>query len=673
MIVPAQNIIDAVDLTSADALLPIYESVVNSIISLKKIAANDKKIEVLIERGDLPSQPNLKGTKTIKSVTIIDNGEGFTEKNYKSFETPFSKINKKYGCKGIGRFTILASYENFHVKSTYYENEQWFYREFNFCAEDEIKPIKLEESQDRNRKTIVKMENCHNSIIKDHTAKTVEDITKGIMQHCLIYYLCNDLPSIVVIDKEDEEAWNVNSLFKSIAKEQEKKIIVKGVHFHIYITKTLKENNRKNNYIYYCANSRVVGGGRILGKINSLFSYPILMNGKYYFLDIYVVSDYLNDKVYSARNGFKIPQENETDCFGDSNIISFKDIELEVTTVLENEYNSHVQETKKKNIKDLEEYIRKEAPRYRSFIGKEEILNSIPPNLSEEKKEEYLYKLSFDAKKKVDNSIQKFIDSNDINEECIQGIIQNIKDKTAYDTDSLADYIFRRRAIINLFYKFLDAEQDGKYKLEKDVHNLIFPMGLTNNEVKYQSHNLWLLDERFATYRFIASDKSITSVCQKKSSHEPDILLLNTNANMFDNPISFGAENSGEVSSMVIFEFKRPGETAHQKNKNDYRWEFSELVEKYFDDFIYAPDKKNYKGNQVIIKQTTPKFGYVIVDVIPPQLETYNLNKGWHKTPFNSYYKIIGELNMHIEVITFRNLLINAEKRHNPFFDKLFG
>lgn len=72
------------------------------------------------------------------------------------------------------------------------------------------------------------------------------------------------------------------------------------------------------------------------------------MNGKYYFLDIYVVSDYLNDKVYSARNGFKIPQENETDCFGDSNIISFKDIELEVTTVLENEYNSHVQETKKK-------------------------------------------------------------------------------------------------------------------------------------------------------------------------------------------------------------------------------------------------------------------------------------------------------------------------------------
>lgn len=673
MIVPAQNIVDAVDLTSADAFLPIYESVVNSIISLKKASEIEKKVDVIIERGELPVQPNLSGIKTIQSVTVIDNGEGFTEGNYKSFETPFSKINKKYGCKGIGRFTILASYENFHVKSNYYEDGKWFYREFSFCAADEIKPVKFEESENTSRKTIVKMDNCHNSIIKEHTAKSAEDLARGIMQHCLIYYLCGDLPAIEVIDKEDEKGWSVNNLFKSIAKEQEKKIVVKDVDFKIYITKTLKESNRKNNYIYYCANSRLVGGGKVLGKINSLFAYPILMDGKYYFLDIYVVSDYLNDKVYSARNGFKIPQENETGLFGTDNVISFKDIELEVGKELEKKYNSHVQDTKKKNLKELEEYIRNEAPRYRSFIGKEDVLNSIPPNLSEDKKEEFLYRLSFEAKKKVDSNIQKFVDNKEINEGTILDIIQNIKEKTAYDTDSLADYIFRRKAIIKLFYKFLDAEQNGKYKLEQDIHNLIFPMGLTNNEVKYQSHNLWLLDERFATYRFIASDKSITSVSQKKSSHEPDILLLNTNATMFDNPIGFGAENSGEISSMVIFEFKRPGETAHQKNKSDYRWEFSELVEKYFDDFIYAPDKKNYKGNQILIQQTTPKFGYVIVDVIPPQLETYNLNKGWHKTPFNSYYKIIGELNMHIEVITFSNLLRNAEKRHNPFFDKLFG
>ena len=226
--------------------------------------------------------------------------------------------------------------------------------------------------------------------------------------------------------------------------------------------------------------------------------------------------------------------------------------------------------------------------------------------------------------------------------------------------------MIRRKAVINLFDKFLEADEGGDYKLEEDIHNLIFPMGIFNSEASYEAHNLWLLDERFVNYHFIASDKSITSVSQKKSRKEPDLL-------MFDNPICFGASNAGEVSSMVIFEFKRPGETAHQKRKTDYRWEFSELVEKYFDDFLYTEDKRNYKGKQVIVKQTTPKFGYIVVDVIPKSLEEYNLRKGWKKTPFGSFFKITEGENLHLEVLTFRKLLDFAEQRHSPFFNKLFS
>ncbi|MEZ4847498.1 MAG: hypothetical protein R3B93_02450 [Bacteroidia bacterium] len=223
----------------------------------------------------------------------------------------------------------------------------------------------------------------------------------------------------------------------------------------------------------------------------------------------------------------------------------------------------------------------------------------------------------------------------------------------------------RRKAIIDLFEKFLDADEEGNYKLEEDVHNLIFPMGLTNSQLNYENHNLWLLDERFISYKFIASDKAISSFSQIKSRKEPDLTL-------FDNPISFGDKSSGEVNYMVIFEFKRPGEVAHQKRKNDFRWEFSELIEPYFEEFLYNPVKKNHKGNQVIIKNTTPKFGFVIVDVIPSPLETYNKNKGWKKTPFGTFFKIEPEINLHIEVMTFRKLLEFSKKRHNPFFDKLF-
>lgn len=196
-------------------------------------------------------------------------------------------------------------------------------------------------------------------------------------------------------------------------------------------------------------------------------------------------------------------------------------------------------------------------------------------------------------------------------------------------------------------------------------------MGLTNEDIDYENHNLWILDERFISYKFIASDKSISSFSQVKSRKEPDLTLIDNNS-LFNNPISFGDKSSGEINSMVIFEFKRPGEVAHQKNKKDYRWEFSELIEPYFEEFIYQPSKRNYKGNQVILSERTPKFGYVIVDIIPKDLVRYNRNKGWKETPFGTYFKIESELNLHLEVMTFRKLLELSKQRHNPFFNKLF-
>jgi hypothetical protein len=339
---------------------------------------------------------------------------------------------------------------------------------------------------------------------------------------------------------------------------------------------------------------------------------------------------------------------------------------------MEVEYDEFVKSTQNRNIQEIKKYISNQAPRYKRFLNRPEILDSVPPNLSDDKKEEFLYRISFNEGKSLDTKIQKFIDNKDVNENAILDIKRELIEKTAYDSDCLSDYMFRRKAIIDIFKKFLEADTKGKYKLEEDIHNLIFPMGVTFDKVDFESHNLWLLDERFSTYNFIASDIPIASISQKVSKKEPDILMTDI-PKMFDNPISFAPNASGVVSSMVIFEFKRPGETAHQKTKSNYRWEFSELIEKYFDDFLYSDNKKNYRGRQVILQQDTPKFGYVVVDVIPPRLLEYNLTKGFKQTPFGTLYKINPELNMHIEIITFEQLLEAVEKRHAPFFDKLFN
>ncbi|MDF9799783.1 hypothetical protein OKW21_005046 [Catalinimonas alkaloidigena] len=674
MKLPVKNIVSEIDLRPNDTFLPLFECVVNSIISLMQINnGSKKKIQIQIERGDHPTNPELfDNQKTIESIKIIDNGEGFTSVNLESFDTAYSHKNKEFGCKGVGRFTILAAFEKIEIESHYFENNEWKMIRFDFDPEKEIHNKEIGKSDRKEKKTIVHLRNLYNHSIKNSSARTTEFIAEELMNHCLIYYLSGDLPRIEIFDIDSSELSVVNEKYENLKKERERSFNIGEYEFKCYITKTEKANNRKNHYSYFCANSRVVGSGRNLAKSNSLFMYPISdNNGRNYFLDVYLVSDFLNKKVYSSRNGFAIPYERDLGIFS-SESITYEEIENSLAQILTNEYNSYVKETQEKSNIILKEYILKEAPQYRRYANKPEILSSIPPNLSDEKKEEYLFKISYHDRKRIEKNIQEFINKKEINEETIQVIKKELAEKTSSDIDSLADYMFRRRAIIDIFKKFLEADTNGSYKLEEDIHNLIFPMGVTQNEIDYDSHNLWILDERFATYSFIASDKPITRVSQKKSRSEPDLLMLDEKPEMFENPISFASSPSGELQSMVIFEFKRPGETAHQKSKNDYRWEFSELIEKYFDDFLYGQDKKNYKGRHVIVHTNTPKYGYVIVDVIPPRLEEYNKGRGYRKTPFGTLFKIYPDLNMHIEVITFEQLIRAVETRHAPFFDKLF-
>ena len=68
-----------------------------------------------------------------------------------------------------------------------------------------------------------------------------------------------------------------------------------------------------------------------------------------------------------------------------------------------------------------------------------------------------------------------------------------------------------------------------------------------------------------------------------------------------------------------------------------------------------------------------PNFGFIIVDVLPTNLKQFNEDKGWEKTPFGTYFKIIPKLNLNLEVMTFRKLLEVSRERHNAFFNKLFN
>lgn len=79
---PVSNMVEIVDLSPSDALLPILECVSNSIISLSQsgLPVSNREIKVKIVRGE-PEQRDLFGdSKPIKDVIITDNGVGFKRK-----------------------------------------------------------------------------------------------------------------------------------------------------------------------------------------------------------------------------------------------------------------------------------------------------------------------------------------------------------------------------------------------------------------------------------------------------------------------------------------------------------------------------------------------------------------------------------------------------------------
>ena len=48
----------------------------------------------------------------------------------------------------------------------------------------------------------------------------------------------------------------------------------------------------------------------------------------------------------------------------------------------------------------------------------------------------------------------------------------------------LAEYVIRRKAIIDLLGKALEVEPSGSYSLESRIHSIICPMQVSSDEIK---------------------------------------------------------------------------------------------------------------------------------------------------------------------------------------------
>lgn len=670
-----KGLINSIDINSEEFLLPLQEVVVNSIQSIKDNGNVDKgKIIIEIVRENLPvldfGENDEPPYNPIIGFIINDNGIGFTNNRLEAFRTPYTDFGaENHGCKGIGRYTVLACFNSMDIESHYYDSlGSIASRSLKF---DNIKGLQRVTDAVKTPKEIFTKINLN--LYKEPYLKFIkknrigkQDIAEGIIQHCLLYFINNTAPIIFIKESEEElkDALILNDIYKSVIKIEkiDEDIIIPNLESKFTLNYIRNYNGVQSHSFHLCANNRQVGKKQTLTKYIPSFKELYDKDDKKYHISLYVTGEFLDEKAHPQRNRFSIPDKDEK--LNEYESISIDGLFKELAENVRNTYSEYIDEAEKEKSERIKNYILdKKKPRlsYNHLLNIEGAFRDIPINATDDNLEARLHELSFKLEQKRAKAFEKIFKKKKYDKEEFGKIVHEVlREEASFSKDKLADLMVKRKSILKLFRKYLDWRDDENYMLEEDLHNIVFTMGADSENTPYEYHNLWLLDERLTFHSFTASDKQLRSnkKLDSKSQKEPDIMV-------YDVPCAY-ADNPDKINSLVLFEFKRPGrdmETSKDKKLD------SQLEEYFFD--LSKSKAKNNNGRYINITKETPKFGYIVCD-LHTDLIDYNVDwNQFKKSPHGSLYKFNSELNLYFEVIDYNHLIEFAEKRHEAFFKAL--
>lgn len=649
------------DLPRTKALMPVFEAIVNSIYAIEERQQNDASVNGYINI-EIVREPQLRihadgidsSVNDITGFVVFDNGIGFNEDNMKSFLQSDSTYKAEKGGKGVGRFSWLKAFKEADIESSFMDNGEWVKRRFHFSLEqDEINDVLEEIDALPDNKTIVNLKNCL-SPYKNHLPKKGEVIATKIMQHCFIYLLSAKCPIIKVID--ENQTYIINEMFDDCIKMEPEKIdfTVFGNDFSLLHAK-IKDVSFGASKLYFCANGRVVQEENIEKVITDL-DKNLFSDKGYYYAGV-LSGDFLDERVGTNRTSFDIPNTSE-----DKAGISMEDIISHAAEKVQEYLARYLEEVKERKEEKIRSYIKNEAPQYGHLLKyMSEDVKAIKPNLSNSKLDDELYKIKrkFDKQLKKDNQdIIKALDVGATNFDSYQEKFQKQFAKISEaNKASLAEYVAHRKIILELLKKGIQSDDFGKYSKEAYIHNIIYPMRRTSDEIEYQTHNLWLIDERLSYCEYISSDIPFDN---NPKEDRTDVLIL-------DKPVAVSDEqNTGrEYETIVVLEIKKP-------MRNDYTQAENPIIQLLgYVDKIASNNMKDKNGRLIKTGTNTQFYLYAVCD-ITPKLQKIAEDFDFVETPDKrGMYKYHDKKRAYIEVLSFDKIIDNAGKRNKILFEKL--
>ena len=640
-------------------LVPLYEAIVNAINAIDERAQNNESFEGLIEIEVVREKTIISDSdsNTVRGFSIIDNGIGFNDQNMASFMEADSEYKMAIGGKGVGRFSWLKAFNSARITSTYKDNGSFVTRSFVFSLDNSEIEDSLEDTPEaKDYQTIIELSDYKNDY-KSEVPKQLSTIAIRIIQHCFVYFLSSNCPEIQIFDTD--ESISLNQMFRERFSTDDNKCIftLGNNEFNLL---NIKINDRafpQRNRLYLCANDRLVDS-KDLEKIIVDLDSGIYEKEGYWYLGV-LTGKYLDDNVDMNRLSFSIPQESSILIPDNPGI---DDIVKTAASLVEEYLATYLRQVGEQKQKRVQKYTTEVAPQYRhlEYYAPEKIA-ALKPGLSNDELDDALYgiKRDFENKTKAEcTDLMKKLEKGEISSEEYQKQFQETIGKVSdVNRAALAEYVVHRRIILNLFGRGLDIKDDGKFNLEKYMHQLIYPMRSTSDDMPYENHNLWLLDEKLSFCQFISSDKPFDNA---QGEDRTDILAL-------DRPVVVAdSKNTGiAYDAITIFELKRP-------MRDDYDMEDNPITQLMdYAKKIKDGKAKDSRHRPIHASETTQFYLYAVCD-ITHTLERVLERMSFTRTPDNlGAYFYNQDLHAYIEVLSYDKIRNDSEKRNKVLFDKL--
>lgn len=659
-------------LPANQGLLPVFEAVVNSIQAIEATQGQgDPTITVEIHRSpqteialaDGRAKKGAPPSEPIVGFTVIDEGIGFDDENFRSFETLDTDFKASKGCRGVGRLLWLKAFSSVEVTSTYLDSSgDPLTRTFTFDAQRGVvaqAPTKADPGTAR--KTRVTLQ-AFKEDFRDRAAKTGHRIAAELFEHCIWYFVrAGGAPRLLVRDGEEIIALEEIYDEYMVSSAHMEKLSLKDQKFEITHLR-LKASLAKEAFIAWGAAGRVVQMEGIAARIPGL--HGRLRDGDTEFLyAAYVTSEYLDQAVRAERTGFDL----RNDLFQDQKI-SMSELREAVLAASRNHLRHFLEANQQASRERVTTFVDTRAPRYRPVLDRMDPDRlSISPDISDRELDLLLHKELAVIEGELLSEGHSIMEVGDDEtaakyRERLANYLKRVDDIKKSD---LANYVFHRKVVLDLLEKAIQKGPDGRYVREEVIHELIIPLRKTSNEIHPDGANLWLIDERLAFHNFLASDKTLASmpITGALERSEPDICALN----VYDEPLLIAEGAKLPLASLVVVEIKRPmrNDASSGEDKDPIEQALGYLER------VRSGGAQTSTGRLIPQSKDIPGFCYIICDLTPSvekrckqaSLRVTSDKQGYFG--YNENYKA------YIEVLSFDKLVNAARERNRAFFDKL--